>query len=80
MQNYSAMNQFSEQLKAMIEAAGMNMQEAAALIGMDKGNLSKIVNGKEGVTLERAERIANALGGTISVKITKLEKMSVSWR
>jgi len=78
MQNYSAMNQFTEQLKSMIEAAGLSMQEAAAVIGIDKGNLSKIVNGKEGVTLERAERIANALGGTISVKITKLKKMSVA--
>ena len=78
MQNCTAMNQFSEQLKVMIAAAGMNMQEAAAVIGIDKGNLSKIVNGKEGVTLERAERIANALGGTISVKITKLKKMSVA--
>lgn len=78
MRNYNAMNQFSEQLKRIIEDAGLTMQAASVVIGIDKGNLSRIVNGKEGVTLERAERIANALGATISVKITKSKKMSVA--
>ena len=78
MHNYTAMNQFSEQLKSIIEDAGLTMQAASVMIGIDKGNLSRIVNGKEGVTLERAERIANALGATISVKIKKSKKMSVA--
>ena len=78
MQNYTAMNQFAEQLRTIIDEAGLTMQAASVMIGIDKGNLSRIVNGKEGVTIERAERIANALGATISVKIKKTKKMSVA--
>lgn len=65
------MNQFAEQLRKMIKRSGKTMQAFAEDIGMDKGNLSRIVNGKECVTIDRAERIADALGATVSIKIKK---------
>jgi transcriptional regulator with XRE-family HTH domain len=48
------------------------------MAGIDPGNFSRILNGKEGVTLERAERIANALGATLSIKVKKSEKISAA--
>ena len=41
---------------------GFRLRDAAVEIGMAPGNLSKILNGKERVTFDRAERIANRLG------------------
>lgn len=78
MQESDSMKQFAEQIKAIIEAQGITLTAAAALIGMDRGNLSRILNGKERVTLDRAERIANALGATICVKVKKTQKISAA--
>lgn len=56
----------------------MTPSAAAELAGIDPGNFSRILNGKERVTLDRAERIANALGATLSVKIKKSQKISAA--
>lgn len=78
MTESAAMNQFSEQIKALIAQRGMTLTAAAAVIGIDRGNLSRILNGKEGVTLDRAERIANALGATFCIKVKKSGKISAA--
>jgi transcriptional regulator with XRE-family HTH domain len=73
-----AMSDFCKQIKAFIEASGMTVSAAAEAAGIDPGNFSRILNGKERVTLDRAERIANALGATLSVKIKKSQKISAA--
>lgn len=78
MTNLEPMDQFSQQLKSLIESSGMTLSAAASVLGMDAGNLSKIVNGKEGVTLERANRIASGLGLTLTVQLKKNRKMIAS--
>jgi transcriptional regulator with XRE-family HTH domain len=61
MQNYDAMNTFSENVKAVLTRKKMSMRELARKLDMASGNLSKILSCKEGITLERAARIADAL-------------------
>jgi transcriptional regulator with XRE-family HTH domain len=73
-----AMNDFCDQLKKLIEASGMTVCAAAQSVGLDPGNLSRILNGKERVTIERAEKIANAFGGTLSIKLKKRNKISAA--
>lgn len=73
-----AMNDFCEQLRRLIESSGMTVSVAAQSVGLDPGNLSRILNGKERVTIERAEKIANLFGGTLSIKLRKREKISAA--
>ena len=56
----------------------MTLSAAATMAGMDHGNFSKIVNGKENLTLERAERIANALGVELCIKVREKRKNAVA--
>jgi transcriptional regulator with XRE-family HTH domain len=78
MSESAVMSEFCKQLKAFIESTGMTVSAAADAAGIDKGNFSRILNGKERVTLDRAERIANALGAEVSIKVVKLRKMSAA--
>jgi transcriptional regulator with XRE-family HTH domain len=78
MTKLAAMEQFAQQLKSVIDASGLTLAGAAAKLGMDAGNLSKIVNGKEEVTLKRANRIANGLGFTLELQFKKNRKMVMS--
>lgn len=78
MSESAAMNDFCSQIKAFIEASGMTISAAAKQAGIDPGNFSRILNGKERVTLDRAERIANSLGATLSVKVKKSQKISAA--
>lgn len=78
MSKSAAMNEFAKQIRALIEERGLTLSAAAAEIGMDRGNLSRILNGKERVTLDRAERIANALGATLCVNLKKVAKISAA--
>lgn len=73
-----AMSEFCQQIKAFIDASGMTVCAAAEMAGIDPGNFSRILNGKERVTIDRAERIANALGATLTVKIKKSQKISAA--
>ena len=72
------MSQFTEQIQKLIKDSGLTQSEAAAVIGMDPGNLSRILNGKEGLTFDRAEHIANSLGATLSVKVKKTSEICVA--
>lgn len=71
-------NSIQKQLLDLIHSQGLSIRGAAAVIGMDNSNLSKILRGKEGLTIERAERLANALGGSLSVKIEKIAEKVTS--
>lgn len=72
------MNDFCQQLRKLIESSGLTISRAAEQAGMDPGNLSRILNGKERVTLDRAEKIANLFGGTLCVKLRKKDKIAAA--
>jgi plasmid maintenance system antidote protein VapI len=72
------MNDFCEQLRQLIDATGLTVSKAAESVGIDPGNLSRILNGKERVTLDRAEKLASLFGGTISIKVRKKQKISAA--
>ena len=78
MTKLSAMEQFTKTIRDLLESRGLSISAAARMIGMDHGNLSKILNNKEGLTLERAERIANQLGVTLCIEIKNSEKISAA--
>jgi len=75
MSESSVMSDFCTEIKSFIKASGMTVSAAAEMAGIDPGNFSRILNGKERVTLDRAERIANALGATLSVKVKKYREI-----
>src|SRR5581483_12462798 len=55
--------------RLMVDLGGpvpLSYQELAARMGMDKGQLSKIVNGKQMVRLDTLQRMANAMGVPLS--------------
>lgn len=78
MQQCVAMNNFRNNLRKAIEAAGMTQRDLADASGICYVNISRILGEKEGVTLERAERLANAVGiplaDMISAKFKILNK------
>lgn len=78
MTESALMTEFCEQIKAFIKSHGMTLKQAADTVGIDAGNFSRILNGKERVTLDRAERIATALGATLSIKLKKSQKISAA--
>lgn len=78
MTNLSAMEQFTKTIREILESRGLSISAAARLMGMDHGNLSKILNNKEGLTLDRAERIANHLGVTLCIEVKNSEKISAA--
>lgn len=78
MAESTIMTQFAEQIREMMAEQKLTLTAASRIIGIDRGNLSRILNGKERVTLDRAERIANALGATLCVKLKKVTKISAA--
>lgn len=62
MAQFDSMNAFRDNVRAVLSARGMTMTDLAGRCGIDRSNLSKILHGKEGVTLDRAGTIAEALG------------------
>ena len=61
MDNSPAMKTFSENVRTALTDYGWSIQDLADQCGIARPNLSRIIGGKEGVTLDRAERIASAL-------------------
>ena len=49
-----------------MEAQGVTAARLAELAGMSRPGVSRILNGRENVTLVRAQRIAEALGVDLS--------------
>jgi len=68
---HTAMKRFIDNVKTIMESRGLTVQEVADSCGMRRPNLSVILNGREGVTLDRAERIAEALDVDLSDLISK---------
>lgn len=57
---------FRKNLVAVLRERGMSQNELAEMIGTSRPAISKIISGVEGVTLDRADRIATALDFTLS--------------
>ena len=47
-----------------IEPLGLTITEAAKVLGVTRQALNNFVNGKSGISLEMAERVARAFGGS----------------
>lgn len=62
MQKSDPMQHFCKNIRLVLAARDMTMSELARKCGLDPSNLSKILLGKERVTLDRAAIIADALG------------------
>lgn len=72
-----AMNCFARNVRHLLSETGMTQVELAELAGIHHPNVNRILNGKEGITIERAERIASALGVKLSELVSeKLPKKS----
>lgn len=60
------MTTFTDNVWFALEQAEMTVQDLANACGIARPNLSKILHGKEGISIERAERIADALSVELS--------------
>lgn len=61
-----------EVAQAVLEArarAGLSQKQVASLTGIDQADISKIERGIANPSISTLERIANALGGTLSISI-----------
>lgn len=58
---------FRHNVKAMLDVRDMSQQALADAIGCSRSNISRLLNGDEGVTIERADKIAKAVGMPLSV-------------
>ena len=61
-----AMNVFLENLKFAMEERGLNTSTLATRSGLSISSMSRVLNGKEKMTIERAERVATAVGFSLS--------------
>lgn len=81
--------EIGQEIRRRRKALGMTLEDLEALVGIDNGNLSRIERGKQGYTPETLEKIATALGCTVSelyAGITNVEELphlgkipQVSW-
>jgi transcriptional regulator with XRE-family HTH domain len=69
------MSTFSDNVFAALEKRGWTIQQLADACDMDRSNLSKALRGKEGCTLERAKKIADALQVPLSKLVTESRKI-----
>ncbi len=52
---------------ACLEPLGLSVTEGARILGLTRQTLTKVVNGKSGVSAEMAIRLAKAFGSTADV-------------
>ena len=71
MQDTSAMQRFTDNVARIMTDQGITVTGLASSSGIGRPGLSRILNGHEGITLERAEKIAEALGVELSELIAK---------
>jgi len=76
MSKSPAMTAFTQNIQAILEVRGWTIQDLSDHCGIDRGNLSKIIHQKQRVTLDRAERIANALQVTLSELVASTSEFS----
>ncbi len=69
MSKSSAMETFAKNVRAILKKRGWSIQQLADLSDVDRSNLSKIIRGVEGCTLDKAVRISKALEVPISVLV-----------
>ncbi len=70
------MERFSENLRSIMSDKGITQQRLSDAARVPRPNISRILCGEENVTLERAERLAKAVGFTLSEILS--EKFPVS--
>jgi addiction module HigA family antidote len=58
-------------LRQCIEPLGLTIKAAAAALGVTRTTLSKLVNGKRGISPEMAVRLSKAFGGSAESWITQ---------
>ena len=68
---------FSRNVRAILAARGLTVTEAAKRAGLARPGYSKILAGKEGVTLDRAERIARSLRVPLPRLLEKFEDFQI---
>jgi transcriptional regulator with XRE-family HTH domain len=73
MRKSTAMNRFIENAKRLRTDRAMSIQALADKIGMDRGQLSRILSGVNSPTLETMERIAQALKCDVREFLEELE-------
>lgn len=56
---------FRQNMRAVMQLEGITMEALAVAVGTKQPNISRILSGKEGLSLERAERISLALGSSL---------------
>lgn len=66
MRQSDAMQSLRDNIRSVLAERGMLQKELAERCGIAASNLNRILNGKEKVTIQRAEKIAKALGVTLS--------------
>jgi transcriptional regulator with XRE-family HTH domain len=66
---------FRRNVARIIFERGMTIQDLALLSGMHRPNISRVLSGKEQVTLDRAGRIAKALHMDLAELISTKSKI-----
>lgn len=66
MRKRDAMSTFTDNIRACLEAYGWTARNLCEASGIHEVNMSRILNGKENLSLKRAEAIAEALGISLS--------------
>lgn len=66
MRKTDAMSTFTTNIRACLEAYGWTARDLCASSGIHEVNMSRILNGKENLSLKRAEAIADALEISLS--------------
>lgn len=76
MQQFDVMKQFRHNLLILMRARGMSQRQLSQATGIGQPGVCRILAGKEHVTLERAQRIADAFELTLPELLSEnLEKI-----
>lgn len=78
MQSSDIMKVFSENVRRHLKLRGATIQWLADQSGIARPNLSRILHGRENISLERAEIIANALQVSLSELVSTPRNLVVS--
>lgn len=70
----AAAERFRAKVRNIMDARGISIADMARAIGSARPGISRILAGKEGVTLDRAERIADYLEVELSELVAAKEE------
>jgi transcriptional regulator with XRE-family HTH domain len=68
------MGQVFDTIRKAIEASGKTRYRLSKETGIDQAQLSRLMSGKEGVSVENLERLAEALGLEIVIRPNKARR------